>query len=583
MAHDETLTDGAPGEGGHGRGRLLIAGTVVVLVVVALYALASLVLADRVPEDTHVGGVAIGGKTEGEARKALEEGLSDEEAEPITVEVDGTKKTIDPEDAGLAYDYEESLDGLTGFSLNPVDLYNNVAGGVDRDIETTVDEDRLDSALEDATADLDKKPVEGKVSLDGAEVKQTAARPGRTVERDELAGAIADEWPGTRTFTAPTSEAAPKIEQDEIDDFVEGELEPLVSGPVTVATTDPTAKGKKRDISVELDAEQVAAAVDVTTKDGALDADVDDKVLAKTALAEAKVSDSFEPARDAEVTRDGKGYDVAPSRVGFTLDDTGLGQKIAEAMTKKGDERSVDVKTVEDKPEFTTTEARRTLPKEQISTFTTEMPSATEPRADNIRHAAEDLDGTYVPPGETFSLNDELGERSAETGYKEAHVIQGDRLVDDFGGGISQLSTTLFNAVFFSGAKIEEFHPHSFYIERYPEGREATISWPDLDNRFTNDTGAGILIEAEVRGEDVIVSFQGRSKYDEVKATKSERRNVQEPDAVTDDSEECEGQDSAEGFTVDITRDFIKDGKTVKSSSFTTTYSAKDKVTCTGG
>ena len=69
--------------------------------------------------------------------------LADEEAEPITVDVDGTKHELTPEDAGLAYDYEGSLDGLTGFSINPVDLYHQAAGGIDRDIEVTVDEDEV--------------------------------------------------------------------------------------------------------------------------------------------------------------------------------------------------------------------------------------------------------------------------------------------------------------------------------------------------------------------------------------------------------------------------------------------------------
>ncbi len=265
----------------------------------------------------------------------------------------------------------------------------------------------------------------------------------------------------------------------------------------------------------------------------------------------------------------------------MTLETEGLGAKVVEAMGKKGDKRIATASATTTQPELTTEKARSTLPRETISSFTTYLPD-NPVRTANIKLAARTLNGAYVAPGETFSMNQRLGERTAAKGYKEAGVIYNGRLAKDYGGGISQLSTTLFNAVFFSGAKIEEFHPHSFYISRYPEGREATISWPNLDNRFTNDTGAGILINASVNGNEVTVSFSGRKKYDEIKAGKSPRRNVVEPERITDDSDKCVPQSPNPGFTVDITRSFIENGTTVKSSSFTTVYDAADHIVCTG-
>ena len=402
------------------------------------------------------------------------------------------------------------------------------------------------------------------------------------VEREDLADEIADGWPDEHEFTAPTSRVEPEVSQDDIDRFVEEDLEPLVSGPVEVTSTDPTAKGADKGISYSIDADQLAPAVEVSTEDGELTTEIDDKKLTKISTAEARASDDVVGAKDAVVTsRGGSKYDVKPAEDGVKLDQEGVGAKIAEAMTKSGKERTVEVDSSTDEPDFTTAEARRTLPKEEISTFSTTLPSTTSERTSNIRIAAKELDGTYVKPGETFSLNEVLGERTAAKGYQEAGVIQGGRLANDYGGGISQLSTTLFNAVFFSGAKIEEFHPHSFYIDRYPEGREATISWPDLDNSFTNDTGAGILINAEVDGDQVVVSFDGRSKYDEVTAKKSDRRNIKSPKTITDDDEDCVTQSPTPGFSVEITRTFVKDGKTAKTSTFTTTYDPQDDVTCT--
>ncbi|WP_338750710.1 VanW family protein [Janibacter alittae] len=573
MTHDEPRTDGQE----HGRGRLLAAVGFVILVVVALYVAAAYYFGDRVPGDTTVEGVAIGGMTQAEARTALSEGLADEAAESVVVTVDDEERTIDPADAGLSYDYEASLDGLTGFSLNPVNLWAQATGGIDRAVEVDVDEQALATAVDAATEGMDSKPVEGTVKLDGATVKTRASKAGLTVDRDELTNDIAEGWPDQHEFEAPTSRPEPELTQTEIDTFVTKELRPLIAGPVTVKTADPDG-GK---ISFAVTPEQLALAVSVTTEDGALATTVDESIAAEVTATAAKDSGEFPAAEDAVVSRSGSGFDVAPSSTGLTLVTEGVGSKVVEAMGTSGDERVVTASTTKTQPELTTQEAKNSLPNETLSTFTTYLPP-NPVRTANIRLAARTLNGAYVAPGETFSLNQRLGERTAAKGYKQAGVIYNGRLAEDYGGGISQLSTTLFNAVFFSGAKIEEFHPHSFYISRYPEGREATISWPNLDNRFTNDTGAGILIDAAVNGNEVTVTFHGRKKYDDVTAAKSPRRNVVEPERITDDSKKCVPQSPNPGFTVDITRNFIQGGSTVKSSSFTTVYDAADHIVCTG-
>ena len=585
MAHDDTWMEEVEPTDRRGRTRAIVAGAFVVVVIAALYSAAALYFGDRVPADTRIGGVSIGGMTESDARETLEEELAEEAAEPVTFTVEGEKYTIDPEEAGLAYDYEGSLEGLTGFSFNPVDLWGQATGGIEREIMTEVDEDELADAVDEATEGLDREPVEGKVSLDGASVKQTKAEAGLSVEREQLAETIRNEWPRTQDFgAAPTSKPTPQISQDTIDAFVEDDLEPLVAGPVEVTSTDPTAKGSDdREISFEITAEQLAGAVSVTSEQGRFTTSVDDKKLARAASSAAKSSGSFREPKDATVVhRGGDDFEVTSSSTGVALDEKGIGAKVADAMTKKGDKRTISVKSTEEKPDFTTRQAKQTLPKEELSTFTTNLPSTTGARTENIKLAARTLDGAYVAPGDTFSLNERLGERTAGKGYQEAGVISGNRLTDDYGGGISQLSTTLFNAVFFSGAKIEEFHPHSFYIDRYPEGREATISYPNVDNRFTNDTDAGILIQASVSGDEVTVTFRGRKKYDEIKASKSDRRGVTQPSTIRDDDEDCVPQSPAPGFSVDITRTFVKDGRTVNTSRFTTTYKPQDDVTCTG-
>ena len=128
-------------------------------------------------------------------------------------------------------------------------------------------------------------------------------------------------------------------------------------------------------------------------------------------------------------------------------------------------------------PDLTTAEAEALGIVEPISEFTTNYPIA-QYRLINIGRAAELINGTLVLPGETFSLNGTVGERTAENGFVKGFIIDGGQFREDFGGGVSQVATTTFNAVFFAGLEDVEHKPHSFYISRYPAGREATVAWP---------------------------------------------------------------------------------------------------------
>jgi len=214
-----------------------------------------------------------------------------------------------------------------------------------------------------------------------------------------------------------------------------------------------------------------------------------------------------------------------------------------------------------------------------ISTFTTHFPF-NPPRTSNIKIAAATLNGTLVRPGAQFSLNATLGRRTAAKGYQRAPVIFAGRLVKAYGGGVSQVSTTTFNAAFFAGVRIDRYTPHSFYISRYPEGREATVSWPDVDQRWTNDTGHDILIKASVSGSNITVTFLGTKVWD-IEAVKGPRRNVRQPKVVVDPRPDCVPQSPGPGFDVTVTRIFKKGGSVVKTGHFNTHYLPENSVRCT--
>ena len=146
------------------------------------------------------------------------------------------------------------------------------------------------------------------------------------------------------------------------------------------------------------------------------------------------------------------------------------------------------------------------------SSYTTQHPCC-QPRVTNIHLAADTINGTIVEPGQTFSLNGALGPRTTEKGYKLAPGIGANlEFEDSVGGGVSQLSTTLFNAVFFGCYEDVTHTVHALYISRYPMGREATLNYPSIDNKFRNDSHSGVLIRTSYSGTSVTVSLYGNKE-----------------------------------------------------------------------
>jgi vancomycin resistance protein YoaR len=203
----------------------------------------------------------------------------------------------------------------------------------------------------------------------------------------------------------------------------------------------------------------------------------------------------------------------------------------------------------------------------------------------NIHRAADLMDDTLLLPGKVFSLNKEVGERTGARGFAQGYVISGGRLEVDYGGGVSQLATTVFNAAFFAGLEDVEHHPHSFYISRYPEGREATVAWGAKDLRFRNDTETGIFITTGYTNSSVSVRIWGTKIYD-VGTSRSGRynikpfRTVHNPKPSGTSPGDCVNQPGVVGFTVDVTRTLSRGGQRVRSENLHTVYQPEERIIC---
>lgn len=524
----------------------------------------------RTPSDTKVGGVQVGGMEPAAARKALESAVKERSATPVTLTAGDKSATIAPADAGLAIDLDGSIGEMTGFSLNPAKVISHLTGGGERALKTQVDETKLKAAVTKASSALAVAPKEGTLSVADGKVVVSAPVKGQAVVVDKTADLIAASWPRTAPIVAPVSESTPKVTTEELQRVKTEFADKVVSGPIAVKAGDKT---------FEIKAATLAPAISFPADaNGKITPKFDDKLIIAAVTKAADRADATSKARDAEVTFSSGQPSVIPSRTGVALDATKIVAPVTAALTSS--ERAAIIPVTVSQPEFTTEKAKATLPKGQISTFTTYFNANGGGRVANIRLAARTLNGTYVAPGETFSLNDVLGRRTPEKGYQKGGVIQDGRLNENYGGGISQLSTTLFNAAFFSGMRFVEYSPHGFYISRYPEGREATISFPAPDQKWVNTTDGGVHIRASSSGGQVTVAFYGTKKWD-IGASKSARRNIVPAKKFSDPSPECITQAPTPGFDVTVTRFFKQGGATVKTEKFNTHYNPEDDVTCT--
>jgi vancomycin resistance protein YoaR len=147
---------------------------------------------------------------------------------------------------------------------------------------------------------------------------------------------------------------------------------------------------------------------------------------------------------------------------------------------------------------------------ELVSEGVTTFKGSSAGRVHNIQVAASKFHGLVIPPGQTFSFNEHLGEVSAETGYEESVIIFGDRTRVGIGGGVCQVSTTAFRAAFWGGFPILERSPHGFRVSWYepPVGLDATVYSPWVDLKFLNDTSYHLLIETEADAQTGTLTFR---------------------------------------------------------------------------
>jgi vancomycin resistance protein YoaR len=213
------------------------------------------------------------------------------------------------------------------------------------------------------------------------------------------------------------------------------------------------------------------------------------------------------PPRNADFAITTSGVRVVPARKGVVVDVPATAARLLAAVVSPTD-RLAELAAVTKAPARSTEEARAMGITDLVRGYETTY-GGDPNRIHNVQLVARLIDRTLIPPGKTFSFNRTTGERTPEKGFRSAPVIINGELQNGIGGGVCQVSTTVFNAAYEAGLEITARTNHALYISHYPQGRDATVNYPDIDLRFVNDTDHWLLLRTFVGPSSLTVALYG--------------------------------------------------------------------------
>ncbi len=561
---------------------VLIGGVVGVVLLFAAFSIRSLVRSGEILPGVSVSGIELGGM----GRAATEEALLSLEDElvttPVTVVVNGMQFPLDPLQVGFELKKEDILQtafatgrrsGLSEFAdwitrreyrLEPIGTFDPDAAEV------------LFDAWEEAAGI--EVPFNGSVTVVDGTLIAEPVRAGVEIDRprslEEIQRALLDRE--IRVAALPLIEAPPLMTNADVDTALVTASE-LVSGSIILESRDPPLQVAftTRDLMAAFTSTFVAE------PQPTIQLGFDSEIIADQ-LAPL-ISELEAPPRDAviSISNDDEVL-IAPGRPGTLVDSELIAAELLVAAYLPNRTAPLPLASGVE-PEFSTADAEALGLDGLVSQFTT-FHACCQPRVTNIQRMADLTTGTIVMPGDEFSLNEHVGIRTEDNGFVEAPMILRGEFVPAVGGGVSQFATTLFNAVFLGGYEDVYHQPHSYYFPRYPEGREATVSFPNPELIFRNDTQSAMLIYAEYTDDSITVKVFGDNEGRIVEDSLSPRRSFRSPvteyeaDSGVTPGDEKVVQAGTTGWTVTLFRTIKYADGSEKSEEWDWTYRPQPRI-----
>ncbi len=594
---------------------LIAVPALILLLPLTIYFIDSAAASDKVARNVSISGVDVARYTEDEAIAAVDAYAAGLLANTVTVEVNGKTFQLAPQEVGLTFDTEGAVAAAMAQYKNGVtEWIQAFSDQVDLPVTATIDQDRLnDKFTEWEQAAILNPAFEGSVRMTGQRAEREYPEEGNAINRDAASQLIRDALVtgATNTVSLPTAISTPVHTAEDIAAAAD-RAEAIVARGVVLTN-------EEYDFTFLVPPTDLARALEIRVPtDGTSDVEfsLDRSVIApliEAARPQLEVPpvdatwkivlvDDTEPFNEnfqipAKEQRRPPGVDglplndtieLIPSLPGTTVDPDDVFAAVQKAAFSDGTGfLPLDLDT---EPEFSTADAKAYGDLYEVSEFTTYMPGRN--RADNIRLMVDLVDGTIVWPGETFSVNEYIGQRTLEKGFKYDCAIVGGELsceqdLVNVGGGVSQFGTTIFNAIYFGCYEDVVHQPHSIYFSKYPEGREATLGYPTPDVAFKNDSNAPVIIKGSYTDHSVTLTFFGNQEGKTCGTERSERSNISPPvklykadeDGVVAPGEEMVKSKGSKGWSITNWRIFYDaEGNEIKRERFDWRYRGEKNV-----
>lgn len=520
--------------------RTLLVGLGVLVLLGGVYAADVLLSRGEVPRGTVVAGQQVGGLSTAAAEERLRSTLEPRATAPIPIVAGDVTTELDPATAGLTLDWEATLAQAGDPPLNPVTRVRSFFTEREVEVVSAVDTAALEASVDGLRAQIDRPVVEGSVVFEGTTPVATQPAAGQTLDAGIENATLVDRWLDGTTVELPVVVQEPTVTAEAVD---------AALAQATTAVSEPFTVTGQEGATATLQTDTIAEVLSFPAGDGGtLTATLDGAGVIE--LLTPELADTETEAVNATVRLAGGSPEVVPAVDGLQVNwEETLPDPVAQITDA---DRTVEAVYVVTPPDVTTEAAQNLGITEVIGEFTTD--GFAQASGVNIRRAAEEINGAVVLPGDQFSLNGYTGERGAAQGYVESGIISNGRSGTGIGGGISQLATTLYNATYFAGMTDIEHQEHSFYISRYPAGREATVFTGSIDVVFGVPTTTGVLIQTIGTSTDITVRIWGTKTVD-VESVRSDRRSFTSPETLRIPAEDdCSPSDGGQGFTIDDTR-----------------------------
>lgn len=539
-----------------------------ILTVFALILLASYIWSlTVVPPNAELLGIEIGGQLASNAYQQVNSSIKDRVNDPINFKTPQGIFTATPEQIGAEIDLPGTINNIR---KNPLTFLKSSVFPTDLKPIIKIDDSSLKIALSSVVNKNTSSPVNATLTTQGGRVITTEAASGTEIDWEKTKKSIEENWLyNLRQPEVVIAFIAPGVNNEDVNKVRSSLAEVAVASPITL---------KIGSRNIQISPEIIGSALKFVPVKEKLESRFDETVIIKE--ISRQIPNIQPQASDAKFDFIGDKIVIVPAQEGIYFEPGQLDAALSPAFRQTSN-RVVNLDSAVIKPIISTESLEALGIKEQLSSFTQEFDFLPY-REINVGQAALYMDGKILKPGEVFSMNETIKERTTKNGYvKGIFIGEGGRFAFGLGGGVSIITSATWSAAFYAGLERIEQRAHSVLISRYTPGLEATVSWPRLDLKFKNDTENNILIKAIPARDKITISMYGTKVYDRVTAKFGEPYGLNNNiDVVNSYDPNCLPQDPAPGFRILVTRQFWKNNIVIKDENLLTSYRPSDNIIC---